>query len=258
METRPHTPQDEVPTTRACLSRSFSPCEIGRWLPGRNTLLALTVVEICWLSSGALRAHDNGPHHPPAPPRASSSWEIRPSPTPGPQSPFSTGRSSERQGVAPLNHAYRLSRTQRTRVGMHSRRLSPFYNPLSGMSDVAGCDLKCKLDARTTADEIWPLFATANDSFETIGRVLHLLQDMTSPAHVHDGSPPNASLRQRSRCPSIDDSRSGAGTFARRLGHRRLRRPVRDRRTGLRRRRLGASVGLLDLGPGRHRCSRST
>ncbi|HKV08488.1 MAG TPA: S-layer homology domain-containing protein, partial [Thermoanaerobaculia bacterium] len=68
------------------------------------------------------------------------------------------------------------------------RVLYHFYNPITGKNRVLGVTHKT---ARQMAGVLWSsatdsYFSSPGESFHSLGRTLHLLQDMTSPAHVHD------------------------------------------------------------------------
>lgn len=63
-----------------------------------------------------------------------------------------------------------------------------FYNPRTGQNNVQGFSYTT---AREKAEGFWRTartgyFPGSTENFRDLGRVLHLLQDMTSPAHVHD------------------------------------------------------------------------
>jgi uncharacterized repeat protein (TIGR01451 family) len=63
-----------------------------------------------------------------------------------------------------------------------------FYNPGTGQNHVTGFAGET---ARAKAEPFWRAarngyFPNSTENFRSLGSVLHLLQDMTSPAHVHD------------------------------------------------------------------------
>lgn len=72
-----------------------------------------------------------------------------------------------------------------------TRPLGHFYNPVTGRAPSFGT----RGPATDNAEAAWREalsrycageFMGINGAFHSLGRVLHLMQDMTSPAHVHD------------------------------------------------------------------------
>lgn len=78
----------------------------------------------------------------------------------------------------------------------HPNYFSHFLPTLTGVSPVAtaGCSIdgQTATDAATRAGRLWSmarddyLAGKRQSAYRILGRVLHLLEDMTSPAHVHD------------------------------------------------------------------------
>ncbi len=78
----------------------------------------------------------------------------------------------------------------------HPNYFSHFLPTLTGVSPIAtaGCsiDKLTATDAATRAHSLWAmaredyLAGKRQSAYRILGRVMHLLEDMTSPAHVHD------------------------------------------------------------------------